>query len=74
MKAVILGVLGIPVCFVVVLMATYYDSIRNDLQSGFKRSRRREKESSDSNGNQNPFSSKDNDFNHWDVSGGMLGI
>src|SRR5438105_4166120 len=82
MNYLILGAFGINAYLIILLMVVFYQSIRGDLNSGFKklnhfshRCRRnllennRYDESTDV-GSKNKFKNWD----HWDLSGGIFGI
>ena len=83
MNYLLLGAFGINAFLIVLLMVVFYQSISNDLKSGFKKlnhfSHRWRKNKLESNGehhesvnvrSENIF----NQWDHWDLSGGILGI
>jgi hypothetical protein len=85
MNAIILGALGIPAFISVVLMVTFYESIKDELGSGFRRIRknvrnqfhpyeaREERDKAEGQVNANR-QLKQRSPSDWDLSGGMMGI
>ncbi|HEV7232319.1 MAG TPA: hypothetical protein VGO45_13370 [Bacteroidia bacterium] len=80
MNSIILGAMGIPAFIAVVLMISYYDSIREQLQNGFNRGRDRfrsfirNEQDTDSASVSSYRKGQEDDFRDWDLSGGTFGI
>ena len=79
MNSIILGALSLPAFIAVVLMISYYDSVRDQLQNGFKRRRDQIRDSirtgADEGQAVSSFRRKPEDnFRDWDLSGGTFGI
>ena len=80
MNYLIIGAFGVNAILAVVLMVTFYQSIKDELNSGFRklshysdRWRRNQNQNAMYN-DQKLNDQNENDFNNWDLSGGILGI
>ncbi len=79
MNLLILGAIGINALLVALLMVVFYQSIKHELNAGYRRYKNRRRKRKSENNNIAGFqvqndSNNDNPFNHWDLSGGIMGI
>ena len=80
MNYLMLGAFGVNAVLVVVLMVAFYQSIKDELNSGirkFNHYSRRHRKNQKHNvmyNDQKQNDRNENDFNNWDLSGGILGI
>lgn len=78
MNYLIIGALGVNAVLIVVLMVTFYHSIKDELNSGFRKfnhySNMWRKNQNAIYSDQKTNDRHENGFNNWDLSGGILGI